>query len=417
VRSQVPLAIRLTALFIAALAPAAAANQPSYQYRAVAVLGTRAAGGGALRGGFEPGALDSQSRLAYVAGIGSRGAQGLFLDTLGTATPVARPGNAAGDGWVFAEQPGLIGGIASPVAMNAEGDLVFAADITRGTEQGSGTFRWVWQTEELSALSLPGQTAPNGALFGNTHSPASINDQGDIAFAVEVSGGTAPEEGLFLLSEGKLTPLVLPGDSEPGGGKFASATHPSVNAARQVAFQADVVREGRRSTGVFLADSTGIHAIADPRRIAPGGGSFLGAREAHLNNRGQLAFLGNTGAWAAYLANGDQITRLTGPGSVLPGGAPVHAVITTDGSLSLNQSGAVAMLLKVEEPDAAGLFVWQQETLWPVALPGTFLAGIGPIDSVGTTVALNDQGQVAFEAQTDDGDAALVLATPVTAGQ
>jgi len=56
------------------------------------------------------------------------------------------------------------------------------------------------------------------------------------------------------------------------------------------------------------------------------------------------------------------------------------------------------MLLKLEEPDAAGVFVRQQGALWPVALPGTLLAGVGPVDDVGTTVALDDQGQVAFEA-------------------
>jgi hypothetical protein len=394
----------------------ARAGPPAYQYRALAFLGTKAAGGGALRGAFKPGAIGGQSQVAYVAGVGSRGAEGLFLDTLGTVTPVARPGGEAGDGWLFAEQPGVIGGIASPVAMNAAGDLVFAADLTRATEQGSGVFRWDWQTGELTALSLPGQAAPNGAVFGNTRSPAGINDQGDVAFAAELTAAGGGAEGLFLFSDGQIKSIVQPGDSEPGGGKFALATRPSLNAPGQVAFRGDVIREGRRSTGIFLADSAGLRVIADQGQAAPEGGTFLEAREPHLNDHRELAFLGNTGEWAVYLANAVRVTRLAGAGTILPGGARVRTVITTNGSLALNQAGAVAMLLKLEQPEAAGIFVWQEGTLWPVVLPGTLVAGVGPIDDVGTTVALNDQGQIAFEAELADGEVALVLATPVTAG-
>ena len=65
-----------------------------------------------------------------------------------------------------------------------------------------------------------------------------------------------------------------------------------------------------------------------------------------------------------------------------------------------------------ERASAAGAWAG----LTPVALPATFLAGVGPVDTVGEAVAVNDAGQVAFQAELADGEMALVLATPAPSG-
>jgi hypothetical protein len=149
---------------------------------------------------------------------------------------------------------------------------------------------------------------------------------------------------------------------------------------------------------------------------APAGGVFRDVAPPRLNNRGDLVFFGDTGEWGVYLAQEGRLTRLVGPGMLLPGGARVGTLVTGEGSLALNQEGAVAMALQPEKMAAAGIFLYQGGALWPVALPGTILAGIGPLDNVGPDLALNDRGQVAFQAELAGGRVALVLASPVPSG-
>jgi hypothetical protein len=104
---------------------------------------------------------------------------------------------------------------------------------------------------------------------------------------------------------------------------------------------------------------------------------------------------------------------VAGPGTPLPGGASAGAVVAGDSSLSLNRDGVLAMVLNTTGSSASGLFLYLRGELWSAAMPGTILAGIGPLDRVGPTIALSESGQVAFQAEPADGQAVLVLATPV----
>jgi hypothetical protein len=391
----------------------ARADPPAYQYEALAYLGAPAPGGGAFWGAFKPGALGNEGEVAYVAGVDSAGGEGLFLDTVDGVFAIAGPGAPAAEGWQFAPMPGALGGIASPISMNAAGDLVFTADLVRGDQPGSGAFLWKQDTRMLSALALPGQGTPWG-IFGNARSRASIADNGDVAFAADLTTpGGQGAEGVFLRSQGGITPVALPGGPEPGGGTFVRASHPMVNDQGVVAFQAEVTREGRSRAGAFLWSATRLAAVAEAGMPAPEGGVFRGVAPPRLNNRGDLAFFGDTGEWAVYVARKGQLTRVVGPGMPLPGGARVGALVAGDGSLALNQVGALGLVLHSETMAAAGVFLCQGGALWPVALPGTILAGIGPLDNVGPDLALNDRGQVAFQAELAGGQVALVLASPV----
>jgi hypothetical protein len=409
--------LRLTmSAAIALLAGAAGADPPAYHYEALAYLGAGAPGGGVLQGAFKPGAMGNEGEVAYIAGVDSGGAEGLFLDTVDGMFTIAGPGAEAADGWHFATMPGPIGGIASPVSMNAAGNLVFTADLIRDDQTGSGTFLWKQDTGMLTALTLPGQVAPGG-VFGSARSRASIADNGDVAFAAALTApGGQVAEGVFLLSQGGITPVALAGDPEPGGGALVRASRPTVNDHGVVALQAEVTREGRSIASAFLWRGTRLAAVAEAGMPAPAGGVFRDVAPPRLNNRGDLVFFGDTGEWGVYLAQEGRLTRLVGPGMLLPGGARVGTLVTGEGSLALNQEGAVAMALQPEKMAAAGIFLYQGGALWPVALPGTILAGIGPLDNVGPDLALNDRGQVAFQAELAGGRVALVLASPVPSG-
>jgi hypothetical protein len=396
------------------------ATPASYQYEVLALLGTQAPGGGALRGGFRPGTVGDGGEVAYVAGVGSRASPSLFVDTPDVAIPVARSGDPAIEGWSFAEMPASVGGIASPVSMNRAGDLVFAADLTRDGTSGAGVFRWEQTTGTLSAIQLPGQPGPGSLRLGNAAPRPEINAAGSVAFAAVVGGHSSPDvaapTGIFIQQGGTLQTTVLPGDSMPGGGKLKLATRPSLNEQGAVAFEAEVEDSGASRTGLFLADGGVVQRVVIAGSPALDGSLLKAVREPRLNDRGQIAFYGDTGEWAVYLAQDGQVLRLAGPGSALPFGLHAQAVVTGEGSLALNELGDVAMVMAVEQPAARGVFLWTHGALTAVALPGTFLAGVGPVDDVGDDLALNNLGQVAFQAELADGDVALVLATPVPSG-
>src|SRR5205823_3308762 len=218
------------------------------------------------------------------------------------------------------------------------------------------------------------------------------------------------------LSKGKARVIVRPGDPEPGGGTFLRASFPSVNGRGGIAFQADVRRDGIISTGLFLRDGVRLTTVADDGTVTPDGQRFSAAREPHLNDQTDLAFTGDSGEEAIYLSENGRLSRVAGPGTTLPYGAQAGTVVSGEGSLALNQKGALAMVLKLAGQEAAGLFLYQRGALWAAAMPGTILAGIGPIDNVGPAIALSESGQVAFQAELAGGDVALVLATPVLGG-
>jgi hypothetical protein len=401
------------------LATGGRAAEPAYRYEVLATLGTQAAGGGALRGEFKVGAVGNAGEVAYVAGVGSGGAQALFLDTPDDVVRVVSPGADAAGGWQFAEKPGLLGGIAAPVAMGPSGDLVFAADLTRAGESGAGVFRWDRSSGVITAIALPGQPGPGGTTLGNARSVPSVAASGAVAFAAGLAAPpSAPDDatGLFLLDAGRLDAVALPGMPAPDGGALLQAGRPSLNNRGLLAFEATQARDNRVTTGIYIAEGAVLRLAVGDGTSLVGGGTLRAAREPRLNDAGDLAFLGDDGESGVYLKGIVGVSRLAAPGMTVPGGARVRAVATGEGSLALNQRGEVAMQFALEQPRAAGIFLSRGGTLTAVALPGTFLAGVGPLDNVGEYLAINDQGQIAFQAELADGEIDLVLATPVPSG-
>jgi hypothetical protein len=407
-------------LIVAQGSPAGAGTRPSYRYEVLALLGTRAPGGGALRGAFEPTAIGLERDVLYAAGVGSRGAKGLFLDTLDEVLSIAAPGEEAADGWRFAEQPGVLGGVGLPVAMNGAGDIAFTADLNRDAETGAGVFLWERETHTLRAVALSGGPAPGGGTLGDARPGVAFDPSGAVLFSARIEGVAdaveGPAEGLFRFLAGETASLVIPGDNEPGGGRFVRAGHPSANSSGKIAFEAAVLRDGRLHSGIFVAEEGRLRSLVEVGALLADGSTFRGVREPRIDRSGAVTFLGDTGEWAIYQANLEGQPRLAWPGMPLPDGDRVSHVADGPGSLAVSQGAAMALVLRLEEAEASGVFLHGHDGLNPVALPGTFLAGVGPVDNVGDAVALSEGGDVAFQAELADGQIALVLATPVPSG-
>lgn len=405
----------LCALVIGAAGQGHAAGFSSY--KAVAYLGDVAPGGTHFVDNFQAGAISERGEVAFIAAYEAEDSEGLYLAAEEGTLPIVQPGIAATDGWSFSGG-GPIGQIIGPVSMNATGDIAFGSDIKKGDTISSGNFVWSRATKSFTKVNLPGEDAPGGGQFGEVPGQAwaSLNDRGDVLFEAQVPNPNGDQElGLFLrAADGKVSAVVRPGDASPDGGVFAlpRRARGTINASGVVVFRANVTKDGDTWTGIYRFQDGKITPLVTPATDAPGGGKFEQALDPRINNQGQIAFLGQTAeGLGVYLMDSGQIKTLAAPGADLPGGSRLEGAATTECGLQINQAGAVAMLLMLED-GGMGVYAYRDGALEVVARPGMELPGVGTVEDAAHCVAIGNRGHVAFEAHLQGDKVALVLATP-----
>jgi hypothetical protein len=405
----------LCALVVSATGSGFAAG---YDYKAVAYLDTTAPGGGKLVNDFEAGAISDKGEVAFIVDYNESDSEALYLATDQGLIPIVEPGKPATDGWTFVAS-GPIGMIIGPVSMNASGDIAFGSDIQKGGTTSSANFVWHRSTQSLTAVNLPGDPAPGGGTFGDVPGQAwtSLNDRGDVLFEALVPNASGDQElGMFLrTADGKISAIVRPGDKSPEGGTFSlpKRSRGTLNVSGQIAFRANV-EMGSTWTGVYLYQDGKITPIATPAITAPSGAKFVEARDPHINNKGQIAFLGDTGSgFGVYLYDNGQIKALGTPAMDLPGGGKLEGAGSSECALALNQAGAVAVVLVSD--NGAGVYSFHDGKVEVVARDGMNLPGLGTPDTVpgDKCAAISNLGHVAFQAELPGDKVALVLATPI----
>jgi Bacterial Ig-like domain (group 3) len=189
--------------------------------------------------------LANNGNFAFTAATGTA-ADGLFLapaggaiQTLaldGSAAPVSVGGTfslASGEAAVPNPPPGTIlvgiNSLKNFAAINGESDVAFGASITGGSAD-SGLFR-VLQSDPTSTLQpvvLQGQTAPGGGtfttinLFSNLGGNFAFGPDGTLAFVNPFISASGTKLGMFVARpDGALLKVAATGDFLPGGGVLA----------------------------------------------------------------------------------------------------------------------------------------------------------------------------------------------------
>jgi hypothetical protein len=403
------------------LLPARHAEGAGFSYKAVAFLDTKAPGGGKLVNDFEPGAMSDQGEVAFVVDYEppDSDGEGLYLASQGQLIPIEEPNRPAVTGWTFVPD-GPIDQIVSPVGMNANGDVSFGSDIQKAgdSEIRTGAFLWIRKTGTLVPIGLPDEQAPRGGKFGTIpgHTWTDVNDLDDVAFSVMVPDATGNEEqGVFVQkADGNLRAVARPGDKLADGATLTRARRPNINNAGTVVFEGRIDRGD--ATGIYMVGADNkVVAVAAPDTALPGGGKLQEVQNGRLNNKGEVAFLGRTDAgWGVYKMADGKITAVATPGADLREGAKLDTVTAKDGSLALSDSGDVAMQVELDGNAGHAVYLFHGGQLEAVAREGMDLPGVGAVDNDASEhVALNSQGQVAFQAKLKDGRTALVVATPI----
>jgi hypothetical protein len=451
----------------------------SVNFRALAFLGDPAPGPRHLTHTFdwEPGAINNRGQIVFGSDLadstGTNIGEGVFLqEPNGHRVALARVGDTAPDGATYG--PFFFG----EIRQNQSGDGTFSFErqplpnpFISGVN--AGLYRFSGPNHTVTAALLPGTAAPGGGTFSGSVFRPTINDAGTIAFVGIIPATIGPGasvglgQGDFLLDRhGHLSKVVRPGDPAPGGKTFDWAQNPWVNNRGDVAFGAHVKEDPciqfgasfpATLTQIFCAESvyfrdghTGaIRAIATQGGPAPGGATFSYAFGPVLNAGGDVAFAGafpasppgtgidpvnNDNNIGVFLNRNGQNIPVARPGDPMPGGGHLVTAGFFTIDLGLNNQGVVAFSAKLDTDvnhvgfNDTGLYTWSRGTLSLVARTGTVIPGVGTIQALlspgeegstspfGGGEAINEHGQIVFQAALTDGRGVLLLATPTDSG-
>jgi hypothetical protein len=265
-----------------------------------------------------------------------------------------------------------------------------------------------------------------------------INNRDEIALVAAVKGPTGPAgAALFFRSpDGKLQPVLVPGQALPGGGKVSNDPNlqlsPSLNDAGVVAFLAR--RQGEPQNSAFLWEGGNITPALPIGSPAPGGGKITSVSSVFVNNKNRSVLLtaGVDGSHhhGVYLLKDGTLTPVAVPGQELPGGGKLQTVQAVYsgpadvcyGVSAANEAGQHVFLATLEDKSTAAYLVDTDGSLSLVLKSGA-VTDLGTVTSIGEAasgtgsfgVGVNSQGQVVVSARVDHGAPTLVLLTP--AGQ
>ncbi len=397
--SQAILVLGLAGLLSLAAAPGGSlAAGPAYTFNVVTTIGSAAPGGGAFVSDFEPTALNNRGQIAFAAEPDVPGEEAVFLARGGTIQQFMRFGQSTpGGGTASIYELGNIG-------LNDSGDAAFAFTLEPldfGPPLNGGLFRWSHSSGTLSAAVVPNVTpAPNGGVFVGINFSVSLNNTGDVAFTGYVTNTPVGlGEGFFVQSAfGSISSIARTGDSSPDGGTFvlsdaAAALGIVINDAGDVVFEGNTTLDTANHTKLYSrrAGTGNIQLIPPPAGVVRYG-SFA------VNNRDDVVFGGHYipyGQGAVYVRRAGETSIIAKVGEAAPDGGTFSFITGAGygGHIALNNAGDIAFEAATTLPDSSvdeAVYYYSGGTkkLRRLAGIGTIIPGYGVVVSLEQVGAL-----------------------------
>ena len=277
---------------------------------------------------------------------------------------------------------------------------------------------------QLQVVAYEGDAAPGGGFFTNRFKPTALNNRGQLAFISEPD--TPGKQGIFLADCDSLSQVIRFGQGEPGGGLFGefSTGDIAINDPGDLAFGFSLEEGENVYRWAHQHDSLSALIAPNVTPVPDGSGRFVGAYGyPSINNRGDIAFLGNvtnpaptrftfvpqrTGIFVSDRFG--RISTVAKPGDPAPGGGTFVSAGAMYGSLfgflftiftsgvDINDGGDVAFPAEVStSPNNFTVFVRRAATGVIEPLPPPSGSVTGMVDRV----FINNRGEVAFLASRD----------------
>jgi len=368
----------------AAAQGSSSADESPYTFQVIATVGSAAPGGGAFANDFEPTALNNRGQLAFTADLsvpGDKGDfhEGLFLRDGASVQQIVRFGqNAPGGGTFSVGELGHVG-------LNDAGDVAFSFSLEPfdfSVPFNGGVYRWSSRSHTLRPVLIPNVTPDtSGGVFLGVDFDVGLNNQGAVGFTgYPAVGGRAT----FVQDKsGRITRVAGPGDSAPEGGTFINTLEAFVNDRGDVAFEAKTIDIPHYHQVYIHQSSTGA------TKLIPQPADVVGADVWGFNNRGDAViggFYASAPPWGIgklYTSDGTGITLIAVVGSPAPGGGNfsfIPAAGSAAGNAAVNNRGDVAFDAATDTGDeAVYLYSASTKTLRLLAGIGTVIPGVGKI--------------------------------------
>ncbi len=378
----------LAAIAVGTAAPRAIGGERPYHFQAVTYIGDPAPGGGAFANDFEPTALNNRGELAFTADLavpGNEGQfeEGLFMADGATVQQIVRHGQSAPGGGTFSvAELGNVG-------LNDAGDVAFAFSLEPfdfSVPYHGGIYRWSHATQTLSPVMIPNVTPdPNGGVFVGVDFGVSLNNQGALVFTGYVTNTPVGLNRAAFLQDksGRITSIMRPGDSAPEGGTFIRAGGAFINDAGDIALWGKTLNVPHYFQAYTRSFSTGAS------RLLPQPAGVIGATPFGINNHGEVAIVGNysapPGIGNVYLSDGASTTLVVAVGDPAPGGGNFSFITAaaTGANVALNNRGNIAFDAATDTGDEAVYFYSKTtKQLRRIAGIGTAIPGVGTIVSL-----------------------------------
>jgi hypothetical protein len=274
----------------------------------------------------------------------------------------------------------------------------------------------------VGIVAAAGMPAVNDLTFtaGSGPSTPAINDFGEVAFQTTVrdSAGKTQRGIFFLGREGKLTPVLLPGQTVAGAGTVGPSTTENwlyLNNAGVIGFQAR--RAGDKgdifTNSIFTWENGTITPALLLGADAPGGGTFTLVSAGQVNNKNRnVAVVGSLDSvnWGSYMRICDQWIATGVPGQEMPGGGT--CVGFTDYSYT-SKTGVNVVTATLEGGDEGVYRIDTDGKLSLVVKSSMLGAKLYGSDSWG--IANNGKGEIVLPVRfTGDKVDTLILLKPVS---
>jgi len=411
-------------------------------------------------GYYEPATITNSGDVLFGPPLPT-GGEGVLIWHRGTFTAAAKGGQPTYDhGSCWAPPPYdpsdcPVFGYTGYMQMNDAGEvgLVMTRDginyVPTPWNINLGVYRYNRHSGVIPVM-VPGMRAPGGGVFWGSWYLVSVPNNGNVYFSgmtcttatVTYSTLGCPEgPGVLALGaykgdpKGKLTAIAKPGDAAPGGSYFDFANQPAADERGDVLFAGHIFSDpcipnpdlGGCWRSMFLKDGqTGrITTVARIGRPAPRPGkTYTSAGSTTMNAGGDVAFMADFSPAndfsddAALFYSHGRTTVIAEVGDVMPDG--ILARVGTSGlDIAMNNAGDVAFDATLTDGTEA-VYLWRHGRLSTVVKTGTQTpAGvISDLDDYGlgsasTALSINDTGQVLFVAHVQGGgNGVLMVAAP-----
>lgn len=166
---------------------------------AVAVSGDPAPGGGSFTSFEGLPSLNASGEVAFTGDVAGVPGDGIFVESGGSLTAVARVGDSA---------PGTTGAYEQLLSpdLNDSGDVAFQASID--DPPGSGGL-FARRAGSVELVVLNGDPAPGGGSFIST-GPPKLAGNGDVVYHGTALDGSTPRWGIFRATQGAAVPGLGP---------------------------------------------------------------------------------------------------------------------------------------------------------------------------------------------------------------